>query len=184
MSSPGRGDEALGQGLNGVMTAGELWLRPPTQSEFEQWRPRQEAAYAREIAESGAMSAAAAAEKARLDTARRFSSGLGSPGQVLFRLMAGDQPVGWLWLNVPVIGGDPLMAWVNDVEVDPGYRGRGYGRAAMLLAEREARARGMTSLGLNVHGQNTTARSLYDSLGYQVMTQQMRKPLLRLRQGR
>jgi hypothetical protein len=38
----------------------------------------------------------------------------------------------------------------------------------------------MTSLGLNVHGQNTAARSLYDSLGYQVMTQQMRKPLLRL----
>jgi ribosomal protein S18 acetylase RimI-like enzyme len=35
----------------------------------------------------------------------------------------------------------------------------------------------MTSLGLNVHGQNTAARSLYDSLGYQVMTQQMRKPL-------
>jgi ribosomal protein S18 acetylase RimI-like enzyme len=161
------------------MTASELWLGPPSQDEFEQWLPRQEAAYAREIAESGAMPAAAAAEKARLDTARRFSSGPGSPGQLLFRLMAGDQPVGWLWLNVPVIGGDPLMAWVNDIEVDPGYRGRGYGRAAMLLAEREARARGMTSLGLNVHGQNTAARSLYDSLGYQVMTQQMRKPLLR-----
>ncbi len=166
-------------GLNEIMTGGELWLRPPTQDEFEQWLPLQEAAYAREIAESGAMSAAAAAEKARLDTARRFSSGLCSPGQVLFRLMAEDQPVGWLWLNVPVIDGDPLMAWVNDVEVDPDYRRRGYGRAAMLLAEREARARGMTSLGLNVHGHNTAARSLYDSLGYQVMTQQMRKPLLR-----
>ena len=166
-------------GLNEIMNTAELWLRPATQDEFEQWLPRQEAAYAREIAESGAMPAAAAAEKARLDTAQRFSSGLGSPGQVLSRLMAGDQPVGWLWLNVPVIDGDPLMAWVNDVEVDPGYRGRGYGRAATLLAERQARTRGMTSLGLNVHGQNTTARSLYDSLGYQVMTQQMRKPLLR-----
>jgi ribosomal protein S18 acetylase RimI-like enzyme len=164
-------------GLNRIMTAGEVWLRPPSQDEFEQWLPRQEAAYAREIAESGAMPAAAAAEKARLDTARRFSGGLCSPGQVIFRLMAGDQPVGWLWLNVPTLNGDPLMAWVNDIEVDPGYRGRGYGRAAMLLAEREARARGMTSLGLNVHGQNTAARSLYDSLGYHVMTQQMRKPL-------
>jgi ribosomal protein S18 acetylase RimI-like enzyme len=166
--------------LNGIMTISKVWLRPPSRDEFEQWLPRQEAAYAREITESGAMPAAAAAEKARLDTARRFSSGLDSPGQVLFRLMAGDQPVGWLWLNVPVIDGDPLMAWVNDIEVDPGYRGRGYGRAAMLLAEHEARARGMTSLGLNVHGQNTAARSLYDSLDYQVMTQQMRKPLLPL----
>jgi ribosomal protein S18 acetylase RimI-like enzyme len=34
----------------------------------------------------------------------------------------------------------------------------------------------MTSLGLNVHGHNTVARSLYHSLGYEVMTQQMRKP--------
>jgi ribosomal protein S18 acetylase RimI-like enzyme len=159
------------------MTDAELWLRPPAQDEFEQWLPRQEAAYARAIAESGAMPAAAAAEKARLDIARRFASGPASPGQVIFRLMAGRQPVGWLWLNVPAIGTDPLMAWVNDIEVDPAYRGSGYGRAAMLLAEREARARGMTSLGLNVHGQNTVARSLYNSLGYEVMAQQMRKPL-------
>jgi ribosomal protein S18 acetylase RimI-like enzyme len=159
------------------MTVTGMWVRPPTQEEFEQWLPRQQAAYAREIAESGALSASAAAEKARRDIARRFSGGLFSPGQVILRLMAGEEAVGWLWLNVPVIDGDPLMAWVNDVEVDPEYRGRGYGRAAMLLAEREARARGMTSLGLNVHGQNTAARSLYDSLGYQVMTQQMRKPL-------
>jgi ribosomal protein S18 acetylase RimI-like enzyme len=159
------------------VTDAELKLRPPAQDEFEQWLPRQEAAYAREIAESGAMPTAAAAEKARLDIARRFSGGLCSPGQVLFRLMAGERPIGWLWLNVPAIDGDPSMAWVNDVEVDAAYRGCGYGRTAMLLAEREARARGMTSLGLNVHGQNKAARSLYDSLGYEVMSQQMRKPL-------
>jgi GNAT superfamily N-acetyltransferase len=159
------------------MTDAELRLRPLTQDEFEQWLPHAEAGYARQIAESGSMSAAAAAEKARIDTAARFNSGPGSPGQVLLRLVAGDQPVGWLWLNVPALGYDPLMAWVNVIEVDAQYRGRGYGRAAMLLAEDEARARGMTSLGLNVHGQNTVARSLYDSLGYEVMTQQMRKPL-------
>ena len=51
------------------------------------------------------------------------------------------------------------------------------GREAMLLAEGEARSHGMTSLGLNVHGQNKVARSLYDSLGYDVMAQQMKKPL-------
>jgi ribosomal protein S18 acetylase RimI-like enzyme len=159
------------------MTDAELRLRPPTQDEFDQWLPHTEAEYARMITESGSMTAVDAAEKARIDTARRFTSGLDSPGQVLFRLLAGDQPVGWLWLNVPTIGGDALMGWVNNIEVDAEHRGRGYGKAAMLLAEREARARGMTSLGLNVHGHNTVARSLYDSLGYEVMTQQMRKPL-------
>ena len=42
------------------MADAELGLRPPTQEEFEQWLPCTEAAYAREIAESGAMTAAAA----------------------------------------------------------------------------------------------------------------------------
>jgi len=69
------------------------------------------------------------------------------------------------------------MAWVNNVEVDEEFRGHGYGRRAMMLAEREAAARGMSSVGLNVHGQNAVARGLYDSLGYQVTAQQMKKVL-------
>jgi len=151
-------------------------LRPATQAEFEQWLPRQEAAYAEMIIASGAMPPEAAREKARRDTARIFSTGLDSPGQLVFRVLAGDTPVGWLWLAVPGPD-DPAMAWVYDVAVDEDYRGRGYGRQAMLLAEREARARGMTSIGLNVHGGNTVAISLYDSLGYEVTAQQMKKPL-------
>ena len=95
----------------------------------------------------------------------------------MFRVLVGDGAVGWLWLGLSAPDGDPLMAWVYDVEIDPAYRGRGYGRAAMLLAEAEARSAGMTSIGLNVHGQNAVARSLYDSLGYAVMALQMKKPL-------
>ena len=159
------------------MTDASVRLRRPTRDEFDEWLPRSEDEYARYIAESGAMPAAQARDKARSDIARRFSAGPDTPGQLVFRLMAGDEPVGWLWLEVPGAGGDPLMAWVNNVELDPEFRGRGYGRQAMALAEREARERGMTSLGLNVHGQNTVARSLYDSLGYEVMSQQMRKVL-------
>ena len=91
-------------------------------------------------------------------------------------MLAGDEPVGTLWLAVPGPD-DPTMAWVYDIEIEPAYRGRGYGRAAMLLAEAEARARGMASIGLNVHGQNTVARSLYDSLGYATTALQMKKAL-------
>ena len=49
----------------------------------------------------------------------------------VFRLMAGEQPVGWLWLAVPFPGRDPAMAWVNHVQVDEEFRGLGYGRLAM-----------------------------------------------------
>lgn len=159
------------------MTDVSVWLRRPTQDEFDEWLPRSEDEYARYIEESGAMPAAQARDKARSDFARRFGAGLDTPGQLVFRLMAGDRAAGWLWLEVPATGGDPLMAWLNDIELDPEFRGRGYGRQAMALAEREVRERGMTSLGLNVHGQNTVARALYSALGYEVMSQQMRKIL-------
>lgn len=158
------------------MTSVELRLRPLTEAEFDHWLPRQEAEYARLIIESGAMEPPAAREKARRDTRRTFSAGFATPGQLVFRVLAGDEPVGSLWLAVPGPD-DPAMAWVYDIEIEDAYRGRGYGRQAMLLAERESKARGMTSIGLNVHGQNRVAISLYDSLGYLVTAQQMKKTL-------
>ena len=159
------------------MTEAELTLRPMTRAEWDDWMPRQLAGYALLIASSGEMSQADAWAKATADTARSFHAGYATPGQLVFRLMAAGQSVGWLWLAVPGPERDRLMAWVYNIEVEPAFRGRGYGRAAMILAEDEARSRGMTSLGLNVHGQNTVARSLYDSLGYDVMALQMKKPL-------
>jgi ribosomal protein S18 acetylase RimI-like enzyme len=160
------------------MTDAQLRLRPMTRAEFDEWLPRQTAGYAEMIAASGAMPAEAAREKAERDTARYFGNGLATPGQFVFRVLDGDVAVGWLWLGVPGPDPDPLMAWVFEIEIEAQFRGRGYGRAAMRLAEQEARSRGMTSLGLNVHGQNTVARSLYESLGYETMALQMKKPVV------
>jgi ribosomal protein S18 acetylase RimI-like enzyme len=159
------------------MSEAELALRPMTRAEFDEWLPRQVAGYAALIAASGAMPAQAAREKAERDTARYFGNRAATPGQLVFRIMAGEASVGWLWLGVPGPDPDPLMAWVFEIEIEAAFRGRGYGRTAMRLAEDEARARGMTSLGLNVHGQNLVARSLYDSLGYEVTAMQMKKTL-------
>jgi ribosomal protein S18 acetylase RimI-like enzyme len=152
-------------------------LRRMTAAEYEAWISRIVAGYAAEITASGALPAEAAHEKARRDQERALPAGLGTPGHLMFRLVADGQPAGWLWLAVPGPDGDPGPAWVYFVEVDEAFRGHGYGREAMLLAEAEARSRGMRSLGLNVDGSNTVARSLYAGLGYEVMAQQMKKTL-------
>lgn len=47
----------------------------------------------------------------------------------------------------------------------------------MLLAESHVRSRGGSALALNVFGFNTAARTLYESLGYETTSLQMRKPL-------
>jgi ribosomal protein S18 acetylase RimI-like enzyme len=154
-----------------------LTLRPVTAAEYQTLSSTVMAGYAAEIVASGALSAEAAMEKARRDQERALPSGLDTPGHLIWRLLADDQPAGWLWLAVPALDGDPDMAWVYLVEVDEAFRGRGYGREAMLLAEAAARSAGMRSLGLNVHGSNTVARSLYTGLGYEVTSQQMKKEL-------
>jgi ribosomal protein S18 acetylase RimI-like enzyme len=159
------------------MAGMDISVRPATPDEIQARLPRLAADYAGEIAASGSLPPDQAQAKAHREVSQLLAEADGAPNQVIFRLVAGQQPVGWLWLTVPAPGGDPAMAWVNDVEVDEAFRGRGYGRQAMLLAEQEAGVRGMTSVGLNVHGSNAAARALYESLGYQVTSQQMKKPL-------
>ena len=152
-------------------------MRSATADEIDAWVSRVAADYAADIAASGSLPLEEARQKAENELRAQLTDGPARTSQLFFRLIAGEQPVGWLWLAIPFPGGDPTMAWMNYVQVDEEFRGRGYGRQAMLLAEEEAATRGMTSVGLNVLGNNTVARGLYNSLGYQVTAQQMKKVL-------
>ena len=67
--------------------------------------------------------------------------------------------------------------FIFDIHIDEAFRGRGFGRAAMLLAERESLARGIQRIELNVFGGNTVARGLYQSLGYLERSVRMAKDL-------
>jgi len=149
-------------------------LRPLREEEFAEWLRRSRDGYAREMIESGGFPEAEAREKARGDFAGLLRDGLATPGQAVFALE--DDPsgerVGNLWL---VERRDALA--VFDIHVDEALRGRGYGRAAMLLAEDEARRRGLRRIDLNVFAGNAVARSLYGPLGYEERSVYMSKSL-------
>jgi ribosomal protein S18 acetylase RimI-like enzyme len=106
---------------------------------------------------------------------RLLPGGVPFPGQLIGRVLSDGTPVGNLWIGP--YGDDGQRWWVWDVAIDEGRRGQGYGRQAMLLAERLARHRGASTLGLNVFTSNTPARRLYASLGYRDTSVQMRKDL-------
>ena len=89
---------------------------------------------------------------------------------------ADGEAVGHVWF-AESSRNDRRTIFVNDVEIDEAYRGRGLGRAAMGLVEDAARARGIDRVELNVFGGNTAARSLYRSLGYDEVAVGMRKRL-------
>lgn len=105
-----------------------------------------------------------------------FPGGRPAAGHQVLRVVHDGDPVGWLWLG-PMSAEHPLDWWVFDVEIDEQHRGKGLGRAAMLLAEKVARAAGAVKLGLNVFGHNTVAQRLYSTLGYEVTAINMSKQL-------
>lgn len=104
-----------------------------------------------------------------------FPHGVPAAGQHVFDVVADGEPVGVLWIGVMDSASNDW--WVFDVEISESQRGRGYGRAAMQLAETTAQELGAASIGLNVFGYNTIARHLYESLGYETTSVQMKKGL-------
>jgi ribosomal protein S18 acetylase RimI-like enzyme len=144
--------------------------------EFASWLPRTRQAYAANIARTSRLSAEQALAKVGSETEALFPRGRPSAEQSVFVIEADGEPVGQLWVAER---GDETgrYLWVYLVHVEEKHRGRGYGRAAMTLAEEEARRRGLDLVGLNVFSANTVARDLYQSLGYEEIDIQMRKQI-------
>ena len=140
-------------------------LRAMREDEFEQWLPRMRDAYAKDMVVNGGASEVQARDKAIKDVEHLFPGGRLAAEQSVFVIEVDGRPVGDLW--VAEREGDLLHSlWIYDVQVDSEERGRGYGKAAMLYAEEEARRRGLNRVGLMVFGGNDVARNLYRSLGY------------------
>lgn len=139
-------------------------LRPMSQEEYDRWLPDAKAGYAADIARAGASDERAHA-KAEHDFPALLPDGLATTGQWLYTVEADGEAVGVLWLAEREDDFGRNL-FVYDVQIDEAHRGRGLGRAAMLLAENEARRRGIATVTLNVFGGNDIARNLYRSLAY------------------
>jgi GNAT superfamily N-acetyltransferase len=152
-----------------------LELRPLEDSAFPGWIREHSAAYIADRMEAGEDRAVAEA-KAAESSAKYFPGDRPAAGHTIYRVVVDSHEVGVLWLG-PHPDGLEGVAWVWDVEIVESERGKGLGRATMLAAETAARDEGYTDLALNVFGFNTVARSLYESMGFQTTSLQMRKPL-------
>lgn len=155
---------------------GELSLRPMSQDEYVAWRKRSEREYAGEIATSRDLDPEAAAAASAGEFAQLLPDGLASPDMHLFTAVVDDEPVGigWFELRQRASG---VSAWIFDIRLDEDRRGQGLGRRLLDALHDAARGLGATSMTLNVFGDNTTAIRLYESSGYAVTAQQMRKDL-------
>jgi ribosomal protein S18 acetylase RimI-like enzyme len=147
-----------------------------TEPEYGAWIEATTVWYAEDRAAATGMPRDVSLEKARAQVATLLPDGHVTAGMYLLVIVDDtDADVGILWLGPHPDRPNTLYVW--DISIDEPFRGRGFGRAAMLAGEDIARDAGAVAIGLNVFGANTTARRLYDSLGYDVTSQQMLKKL-------
>ncbi|MGW7369299.1 GNAT family N-acetyltransferase [Streptomyces sp. NPDC054841] len=167
---------ALGYGERGRVMLKELPPEPPalpagvegrplSEAEFLRWRTGAIEGYAQSLIARGVAEDRA---RVRAEAVHReqLPDGLATRGSWLHALVAGGVVVGHVWLAESEVRPGEQGAYVYDVEVAEEHRGRGYGRALMLHAERIARAAGASLLALQVFAGNTAATGLYESLGY------------------
>ena len=151
-------------------------LRPMTEEEYVVWREQSQREYAEEIATSRDLDPAAAVAQAAGEFAELLPDGLASRDMHLWTAVVGDEAVGigWFELRQRASG---VSAWIFDISLDPARRGQGLGRELLDALHDAARELGATSMTLNVFGDNPTAIRLYESSGYTVTAQQMRRDL-------
>jgi ribosomal protein S18 acetylase RimI-like enzyme len=144
--------------------------------EYEAFVATSKAGYAQAIEEEAGFTAEYARQKAEDDFATILPAGLATAGHAINVIEADGEAVGRLWLAEREMGAQRVL-FIYDIAIDEAFRGRGLGRAAMLLAEEQARQRGIMRMSLNVFGGNEVARKLYRSLGYVESSVQMAKDL-------
>lgn len=148
-----------------------ITLEPMTDETFAAWMPATWASYRQELIASG-LSEAAADENIAQNVKVTMPDGVLAPGQHVFSVCDGVEPVGAVWLA------ERANEWfIYDIEIDAEHRGKGYGREAMRRIEEFVRAHAGTTIGLSVFGFNEVARALYTSEGYETTRLSMQKRL-------
>lgn len=149
-----------------------------TADEWAAYRPRLVREYAQDHLQAGNWTPEEALARSEAELDELLPAGLAQPDTLLLTAIAEDGcAIGLTWITLVHPRGVADTAWIFDIEVFAEHRGRGFGRALLSAAEREVARHGVENLGLNVFSGNDAARRLYESAGYVVTTQQMRKRL-------
>jgi ribosomal protein S18 acetylase RimI-like enzyme len=148
-------------------------LRPMTEAEYEAFLAALRPSYGADTAQAEDLPLEKAQTAATAQTAQLLPQGFRTPDHHFWRVVAEDGAVvGSLWVHHKP---DQRRAFIYEIEIDEAQRGRGYGEAAMRALEETLRSMQVTHIGLSVFGFNTTARALYDKLGYRAAATYMLK---------
>ena len=153
-----------------------LKLRPMDPSRYPAFERYSIGEYAQSNIDSGRWPATDALQKSKQAYRELLPEGLDTKDHTILELIADELAVGVLWIHADRKSAIP-SAYIYDIEIEAQYRGKGYGKQAMLALERWCLQQGLKRIGLNVFAFNKAAIGLYESLGFQITNFQMKKDL-------
>ncbi|WP_237324242.1 GNAT family N-acetyltransferase [Vibrio penaeicida] len=135
--------------------------------------------YASDNVKSGRWEQSEALERSKEDYALLLPEGLNSENNFLFNVVENTNgtDVGYIWVKVETHI-HTKSAFIYDVGIYKEYRRKGYAKSALHCIEKVAAELGATSLGLHVFNHNSAAQALYSSIGYQVVSHNMKKVIV------
>lgn len=150
-------------------------LRPMTEAEYEPFLNALLGEYAQERARNLDTSLEQEMEESKKQIAELLPNGLQSEGHRIWVVVndAGEG-VGRLWVY---INEARKNAFIYEIRINEEQRGKGYGKRTLELLEEELRPLGITSISLNVFGDNAVAQKLYQKQGYSITSMHMKKTI-------
>ena len=145
-------------------------LEPIQQEDFERYLEDEIRDYAEGHVRNGNWPAEGALERSRKEFESLLPDGIHSKDQYLYSIVNEDNKIGLLWVQVK-----DQKAFIYDFVIDEAFRGKGYGKQALIAMDEKLKSMNVESVGLHVFGDNIAAQELYKKMGYQITGIHMKK---------
>ena len=141
-------------------------LEPMDEATYVVWRASSEREYGEEKVKAGNWPADDAQRLAREAFDELLPQGRETPAHEVRAMVSDGRKVGHAWWTVEDREAG-RVAFIYDIAVAPDHRRRGYARLALAEIETWAREHDCAGVMLHVFGDNTPARALYRSVGFE-----------------
>lgn len=84
-------------------------------------------------------------------------------GQTKYYIIHATEPVAWFSLEL-----EDGILWLAMLQVHPNFQRQGFGKMTLGFVEAEAKAKGISQVGIHATEDNLPASALYQSCGYAV----------------